>query len=127
MATSPLRSPCFAHTLPRPSTSRPCPADASEGLFTVVCGFASFGILPRTPGTAWWLKPDERAALVAALERDAPAAEQREKLTLAACVSALKAPQVWFMFAQFFASGAMLYAMAYCELRWAARCSGTFG
>lgn len=87
----------------------------SEGLFTVVCGLASFGILPRTPGTAWWLKADERAAVVAALERDAPLAEQQEKLTLAACVSALKAPQVWLMFAQFFASGAMLYAMAYCE------------
>ncbi|KLT42605.1 MFS general substrate transporter, partial [Cutaneotrichosporon oleaginosum] len=84
-----------------------------EGLFTVVCGFATFFVLPRTPGTAWWLTPEERAALVAALERDAPLAEQREKLTLAACVSALKAPQVWLMFLQFFASGAMLYAMAF--------------
>lgn len=90
-------------------------ANASEGLFTIVCGAASFAILPRTPSTAWWLKPAERTALVGALARDSPLTEQREKLTLKACVSALTAPQVWFMFAQFFASGAMLYAMAYCE------------
>jgi predicted MFS family arabinose efflux permease len=88
-------------------------ADPSEGLFTVVCGVATFFVLPRTPGTAWWLTQEERTALVAALERDAPVAEQREKLTVAACVSALKAPQVWLMFCQFFASGAMLYAMAF--------------
>ncbi|BEJ10795.1 hypothetical protein CspHIS471_0102170 [Cutaneotrichosporon sp. HIS471] len=84
-----------------------------EGLLTIVCGVGCFFILPRTPGTAWWLKPEERLALVAALERDAPIAEQKEKLTVSACVSALKAPHVWFMFTQFFASGAMLYGMAY--------------
>ncbi|KAL1411874.1 hypothetical protein Q8F55_002853 [Vanrija albida] len=84
-----------------------------EGLVTVVYGAAAFGLLTRSPGTTWYLTPEERAAVVAALDRDRPAHGEEQKLTLSAVLSALKAPQMWFMFAQFFASGVLLYSMAF--------------
>lgn len=86
-----------------------------EGLFTVVCGALTFVALPRTPETAWYLSPDERVALVRALDIDRPKAQDEEPLTLRAILSALKAPQAWLMFLQFFSSGCMLFSIAYCE------------
>lgn len=52
-------------------------------------------------------------ALVAALDRDRPQAEDHQPLTIKACVAALKAPQVWFMVFQFFSSGVTLYSGAF--------------
>lgn len=81
-----------------------------------MCGAATFFALPRTPETTWYLSQEERVALVRALEIDRPKAHDHEPLTLRAILSALKAPQAWFMFLQFFSSGCMLFSIAYCEL-----------
>lgn len=50
-----------------------------------------------------------------ALDIDRPKAQDEEPLTIRAILSALKAPQAWFMFLQFFSSGCMLFSIAYCE------------
>lgn len=81
----------------------------------MVCGAATFMALPRTPETTWYLNDDEKTALVRALDIDRPKAQDEEPLTIRAILSALKAPQAWLMFLQFFSSGCMLFSIAYCE------------
>ncbi|RSH90376.1 hypothetical protein EHS25_000981 [Saitozyma podzolica] len=84
-----------------------------EGLFTIVWGTLSFFILPRDPQTTRYLSEEERAALLIAHDVDRQMEEEEQPLTVSAVLSALKAPQMWLIFVQFFCSGTTLYGLAY--------------
>lgn len=85
----------------------------SEGAFTVVYGAVSFFLLPRDPSSVFYLRTDQTQALLAALDRDRPPAENHEQLKASSVLGALTAPQVWLVGAQLFASGTALFSMAY--------------
>lgn len=74
---------------------------------TVVIGIGTFFILPRDPASASFLSNDERDSVVHALARDSQFQEEKDELSWSACAAALKAPQMWFVFIQFFSSGGM--------------------
>jgi hypothetical protein len=61
--------------------------------------------LPRDPQTTRYLREDERAALLAAHLADRQMEEEEQPLSVSAVLSALKAPQMWLIFVQFFCSG----------------------
>jgi hypothetical protein len=60
--------------------------------------------LPRDPQTTRYLSEEERAALLIAHDVDRQM-EEEQPLTVSAVLSALKAPQMWLIFVQFFCSG----------------------
>jgi hypothetical protein len=51
--------------------------------------------------------------LIAALDEDRPAAEEQGKLTAREVLSTFKSPHMWLMCIQLFASGCLLFSMAY--------------
>lgn len=81
-----------------------------EGAVTVVVGAATFFILPRDPGTAKFLSAEERESVLKALAQDREFQEEKEDFAWSTCLDALKAPQMWFVFIQFFSSGGKLFA-----------------
>lgn len=76
-----------------------------EGAVTVLVGASTFFILPRDPATAKFLNTGERESVLHALARDREFQEEKEDFAWSTCLSALKAPQMWFVFIQFFSSG----------------------
>jgi hypothetical protein len=80
-----------------------------EGIITVLVGAATFFILPRNPETARFLSADERQSILNGLERDRDFQEEEDTFSWKACLDALKAPQMWFVFIQFFSSGGKWY------------------
>lgn len=76
-----------------------------EGAVTVLVGASTFFILPRDPATAKFLNAGERESVLHALARDREFQEEKEDFSWSTCLSALKAPQMWFVFIQFFSSG----------------------
>jgi hypothetical protein len=82
---------------------------------TVVFGVFAFFVMPRNPETTHFLTPEQKEAIAAAHEADrqTQGVEKHEPFTWSGVWSALKAPQMWFMFIQFFSSGAMLYSLAF--------------
>jgi hypothetical protein len=76
-----------------------------EGIVTVLVGAATFFILPRNPETARFLSTDERQSILNGLERDRDFQEEEDGFSWKACLDALKAPQMWLVFIQFFSSG----------------------
>lgn len=104
--------PPHHRSLPR-SLGTETDASHREGAFTVVFGVVSFWLLPRDPASVFYLKSHQTEALLAALDKDRPPAETHEKLTWSSILSALKAPHVWLVGAQLFASGTALFSMAY--------------
>lgn len=85
----------------------------SEGLITVLWGVFSFFVLPRSPRTTKYLTEEQKIHLIAALDADRPAAEEHSKLTAREVLSTLKSPHMWLMSIQLFASGTLLFSMAY--------------
>ncbi|CAD6589177.1 MAG: hypothetical protein TREMPRED_005279, partial [Tremellales sp. Tagirdzhanova-0007] len=87
-----------------------------EGILTVLCGLLFFLILPKDVNSTRYLNQQEKEALVSILELDAGARESEENLSVNAVRSAFRSVQVWLVFVQLFANGAlkvMLYALAY--------------
>ncbi|KLT43441.1 MFS general substrate transporter [Cutaneotrichosporon oleaginosum] len=84
-----------------------------EGLITVVYAFACFWILPRDPSDVGYLSPEERQAVLQALDIDRPPAEVHEKLTARSVIGILGAPQMWLVCGALFCSGTALFSMAY--------------
>lgn len=85
----------------------------SEGLLTVIYGVISFFILPRDPSCVSYLKEEERLAVIQALDIDRPPAELHEELNAKSVIGILTAPQMYFLSAALFCSGAALFSMAY--------------
>lgn len=76
-----------------------------EGIVTVLVGSATFFILPRDPATARFLSTAERQSVLSGLQKDQEFQEEKDEFSRKACFDALKSPQMWLVFAQFFCSG----------------------
>jgi hypothetical protein len=76
-----------------------------EGIVTVIVGSATFFILPRDPATARFLSTAERQSVSSGLQKDQEFQEEKDEFSWKACFDALKSPQMWLVFAQFFCSG----------------------
>jgi hypothetical protein len=76
-----------------------------EGIVTVIVGSTTFFILPRDPATARFLSTAERQSILSGLQRDQEFQEEKDEFSWKACFDALKSPQMWLVFAQFFCSG----------------------
>ncbi|KAL4260553.1 MFS transporter superfamily protein [Pleurotus pulmonarius] len=77
-----------------------------EGIFTVLFGFASFALLPRSPKTAYFLTPEEREYVVCVLREDASIDD--ELFRWSEVGKAFMAPQVVMLGIIFFFTGAIL-------------------
>lgn len=76
-----------------------------EGIVTVIIGAATFFILPRDPATAKFLSEDEKQSVLLALREDRACEDEQEDFRWGTCLDALRAPQMWLMFAQLFSGG----------------------
>jgi hypothetical protein len=92
--------------------------DPREGIVTVIVGAITFFILPRDPATARFLSAAERESVRIALERDREFQDETGEFAWSTCLDALRAPQMWFVFIQFFSSGgesaSCLVYVCYC-------------
>ncbi|BEJ10861.1 hypothetical protein CspHIS471_0102830 [Cutaneotrichosporon sp. HIS471] len=84
-----------------------------EGIITVVYAIACFWILPSDPSAVGYLSPEEKQAVIQALDIDRPPAEVHEELTARSVIGILGAPQMWLVCGALFCSGTALFSMAY--------------
>ncbi|KAF5329232.1 hypothetical protein D9619_009310 [Psilocybe cf. subviscida] len=83
-----------------------------EGLFTVVCGLASFFLVPLTPRHSKALSLYEKDMVMARLERDRPFVNPLDHFSFKYVLQAIKSPHVLLIIVIYFMGGTNLFGLA---------------
>lgn len=85
-----------------------------EGVASIIFGFACYFLLPRSPATAYFLTPADRAYIGANLRRDKMVAQNEadDAFKWSEVRAAFRRPHVWFLGVAGFFNGATLSGLA---------------